>query len=701
MRRLRSSAGASAASGAGAPSSAAVDSAINEADRATVEAANAAAAARGAAALPTPLGGHASSSAMVQGELRRLGGVEEVARKVRTTGHSQLDIDPIDFYYDIRTELGTGNFSTVKVGVHRETGRKYAVKIIDKTKFLGQPQFKKSVKEEIDILTKIQHPSVISIKEVFESKLRLYMILELVEGGELFDHIVSNHRLAEPECRDLFGQMLDAVRYLHSQGIVHRDLKPENLLLARGRNGKLRIKISDFGLSKMVGERRLMQTLCGTPQYLAPEVIVHSRNHKGYSAEVDMWSLGVILYIMLSGSQPFHDNGSQPALFELIRKGRYSFPDRPWAEISDAAKDLVRGMLNVDPTKRLTTDQALAHPWFRGSSSGGASHRASSSTGKAAAAAHQSAAATAAKVNANAGPAMQGGGNGPTVPARRPPVPPSPTKNQPMAVSSPAKRAVAVAAGVPAMGHPPRSPLRPSPHRHRADPPAVHAARHGVSPSGKNVDGNEDMSDAAVVPEAAGNSSSTTTSTSTSSSSSSSSSTSSGNGTGNGSTSTGTGTGTGAGTGTGNGGGNVTPRKSLGARRRVGSASPRPAVVKPGFTVPLATAAPSGPYRGVSVPADGDDDASDAGAHVPGIAREDSATDDSSAQQNRPLPPLTSTLSEALCHSRISRTRSVAKRKLSGSTPVMVDDSGGASDVQSPTPTSNAHSSTPNKRRRA
>jgi len=183
-----------------------------------------------------------------------------------------------------------------------------------------------------------------------------------VEGGELFDRVVSVTRFEEPIAKLLFYQMLVAVKYLHEQGITHRDLKPENVLLCSEKNETV-IKITDFGLSKVVGEQSLMKTLCGTPSYLAPEVLL-TAGTGGYSKAVDLWSLGVILFICLGGYPPFSEEIKKHTLNEQIIKGLYTFPKTYWKAVSPKAIDLIKKLLTVDPKKRISVEEALQHPWI-------------------------------------------------------------------------------------------------------------------------------------------------------------------------------------------------------------------------------------------------------------------------------------------------------------------------------------------------
>jgi len=191
--------------------------------------------------------------------------------------------------------------------------------------------------------------------------------LELATGGELFEKIVNEGAYSELEAKRIFTQMLKAVEYLHSHGIVHRDLKPENILL-EGQGSRTIVKITDFGLARIVGEQEMMTTLCGTPQYVAPEIIVQSQMSSqevarvGYNKSVDMWSLGAILYVLLSGTPPFDEDRGN--LFTLITKGKFEFYPEFWGEVSEQAKDLVSKLMTVNPTERITVEQALKHPWI-------------------------------------------------------------------------------------------------------------------------------------------------------------------------------------------------------------------------------------------------------------------------------------------------------------------------------------------------
>lgn len=194
---------------------------------------------------------------------------------------------------------------------------------------------------------------------MFESKKKVYMVLELLTGGELFDRIVAKGSYSEADASKLIKEITEAIQYLHSIGVVHRDLKPENLIYAT--ENAADIKITDFGLAKFDKNGKQMNTACGTPGYVAPEVLKNDL----YGPPVDLWSLGVILYILLCGFPPFyHDSTS--ALYKQIKKGAYDFPDPYWSDISESAKELVRGLLTVNPKDRFTPAQVLAHGWISG-----------------------------------------------------------------------------------------------------------------------------------------------------------------------------------------------------------------------------------------------------------------------------------------------------------------------------------------------
>uniref|UniRef100_A0A8D0GPL5 Serine/threonine-protein kinase Chk2 n=1 Tax=Sphenodon punctatus TaxID=8508 RepID=A0A8D0GPL5_SPHPU len=259
--------------------------------------------------------------------------------------------------YIMSKTLGCGACGKVKLAFERTTLDKVAIKIINKRRFLTSAD-----SQAVCICSAWGAPCIIKIINFFDAE-DYYIVLELMEGGELFDKVVPPARLAEATCKLYFYQMLLAVKYLHDNGIIHRDLKPENVLLSSHEETCL-IKITDFGQSKILGESSLMRTLCGTPSYLAPEVL-NSLGTTGYGRAVDCWSLGVILFVCLCGYPPFNDQNVRLSLKDQITRGEYTFIPEVWQHVSDMALDLVKKLLVVDPRKRLTTKEALKHPWLQ------------------------------------------------------------------------------------------------------------------------------------------------------------------------------------------------------------------------------------------------------------------------------------------------------------------------------------------------
>eukprot|EP01094_Clydonella_sp_ATCC50884_P005859 TRINITY_DN1483_c0_g1_i1.p1 TRINITY_DN1483_c0_g1~~TRINITY_DN1483_c0_g1_i1.p1 ORF type:complete len:472 (+),score=291.09 TRINITY_DN1483_c0_g1_i1:43-1458(+) len=270
------------------------------------------------------------------------------------------DPRPIGERYEVGRQLGCGAFSVVKLATSKRSGKKYAVKIIEKAN-AGQDMAR--LRTEMEILKSVRHQNIIALKEIIEDDDTLYIITELVTGGELFDKIVELGAYTEADAAELVAKMVSAIDYLHKKNIVHRDLKPENLLL-KDEDDVSEIKLADFGLSKIVGNKVMMQTACGTPGYVAPEVLQASP----YDKEVDLWSIGVITYILLCGFPPFY-NESLPLLFEQIMKADYDYPPDYWDEISESAKNFIDRLLVVEPSERMTAEEALQHEWLAGSAS--------------------------------------------------------------------------------------------------------------------------------------------------------------------------------------------------------------------------------------------------------------------------------------------------------------------------------------------
>ncbi|XP_043375182.1 calcium/calmodulin-dependent protein kinase type 1 isoform X2 [Dermochelys coriacea] len=259
--------------------------------------------------------------------------------------------------YEFRETLGTGAFSEVVLAEEKTNRKLVAIKCIAKKALEGKET---SLENEIAVLHKIKHPNIVALDDIYESGGHLYLIMQLVSGGELFDRIVEKGFYTERDASQLIRQILDAVQYLHDMGIVHRDLKPENLLYYSP-DPDSKIMISDFGLSKIEGSGSVLSTACGTPGYVAPEVLAQ----KPYSKAVDCWSIGVIAYILLCGYPPFYDE-NDAKLFEQILRAEYEFDSPYWDDISESAKDFIQHLMEKDPSKRFTCEQALQHPWIAG-----------------------------------------------------------------------------------------------------------------------------------------------------------------------------------------------------------------------------------------------------------------------------------------------------------------------------------------------
>ncbi|XP_063405519.1 calcium/calmodulin-dependent protein kinase type 1-like [Mytilus trossulus] len=259
--------------------------------------------------------------------------------------------------YEFKKKLGTGAFSEVfLVEDKTHAGTLQAVKCIDRKGLLGKED---SLENEIRVLQRLDHPNIVKLLDVFEDKSHVYLIMELVTGGELFDRIVEKGSYTEKDASDLIRQILEAVDYMHDRGVVHRDLKPENLLY-HSADEDSKIMISDFGLSK-TEESGTMATACGTPGYVAPEVLAQLP----YGKEVDCWSIGVIAYILLCGYPPFYDENDS-VLFQQILKAEYEFDSPYWDDISESAKEFIRNLMCKDAKKRFTCKSAIAFPWISG-----------------------------------------------------------------------------------------------------------------------------------------------------------------------------------------------------------------------------------------------------------------------------------------------------------------------------------------------
>jgi len=274
----------------------------------------------------------------------------------------------VDSDYVIGEEIGRGAFSIVKKAKKKDNGEECAIKFIEK-KFVDKQDLM-LLAREIDIMKKVQHANVLQLKAVYETDDVIALVMELVTGGELFYKIVEKGNYSEKDAANIVRQMITGVAYLHENGICHRDLKPENLLCSGDSNPEyqpFRVVIADFGLSKVFDGGEQLETSCGTPDYVAPEVITAEGS---YDKSVDMWSVGVITYVLLCGFSPFLSS-TQTGLFEKIIKVEYDFPDPEWTNISQEAKDFIRHLLVKDPDERFTAERCLKHPWLNGQTGSG------------------------------------------------------------------------------------------------------------------------------------------------------------------------------------------------------------------------------------------------------------------------------------------------------------------------------------------
>ncbi|XP_075906330.1 serine/threonine-protein kinase BRSK2-like, partial [Nelusetta ayraudi] len=254
--------------------------------------------------------------------------------------------------YRLEKTLGKGQTGLVKLGVHCVTCQKVAIKIVNREKLSESVLMK--VEREIAILKLIEHPHVLKLHDVYENKKYLYLVLEHVSGGELFDYLVKKGRLTPKEARKFFRQIMSALDFCHSHSICHRDLKPENLLLDEKNN----IRIADFGMASLQVGDSLLETSCGSPHYACPEVI---RGEKYDGRKADVWSCGVILFALLVGALPFDDDNLRN-LLEKVKLGVFHMPHF----IPPDCQNLLRGMIEVDATKRLTLEQIQKHTWYIG-----------------------------------------------------------------------------------------------------------------------------------------------------------------------------------------------------------------------------------------------------------------------------------------------------------------------------------------------
>ncbi|ONK55374.1 uncharacterized protein A4U43_UnF4100 [Asparagus officinalis] len=260
--------------------------------------------------------------------------------------------------YTMGKELGRGQFGVTHLCTLKSTGQQFACKTLSKRKLHNKEDIE-DVRREVQIMYHLAgQPNIVELKEVFEDKHSVHLVMELCAGGELFDRIISKGQYTERAAASLLRTIVQIVHTCHSMGVIHRDLKPENFLLLN-KEEDAPLKATDFGLSVFFKQGEIFRDIVGSAYYIAPEVL-----KKKYGPEVDIWSIGVMLYILLCGTPPFWAE-SEHGIFKAILEGPIDLSSDPWPHISDGAKDLVKKMLCKDPQKRLTAFQVLNHPWIK------------------------------------------------------------------------------------------------------------------------------------------------------------------------------------------------------------------------------------------------------------------------------------------------------------------------------------------------
>ncbi|ONI09970.1 hypothetical protein PRUPE_4G021300 [Prunus persica] len=266
--------------------------------------------------------------------------------------------DDIKQYYTLGKELGRGQFGITYLCTENSTGHSYACKSILKRKLVSKND-RDDIKREIQIMQHLSgQPNIVEIKGSYEDRYSVHLVMELCAGGELFDRIIAQGQYSERAAAAILRDIVNVVHICHFMGVLHRDLKPENFLLS-SKDERAMLKATDFGLSVFIEEGKVYRDIVGSAYYVAPEVL-----RRSYGKEIDIWSAGVILYILLSGVPPFWAE-TERAIFDAILEGVIDFESQPWPSISDSAKDLVRKMLTQDPRKRITSAEVLEHPWLR------------------------------------------------------------------------------------------------------------------------------------------------------------------------------------------------------------------------------------------------------------------------------------------------------------------------------------------------
>jgi len=263
--------------------------------------------------------------------------------------------------YHLGRELGTGAYSQVKTAIDKKDGTSYAVKIVAKEDLT--PHDAQGLMDEIAILEEIKHPNIVQLYNVYDEPGTSFLVMEYMDGGELFDRIVQKQYYNEKEARDVCKILFETIHYCHKQKIVHRDVKPENLLLT-SKDNDFDLKIADFGFAKKFVLDNSLTTQLGTPGYVAPEIL----RGDPYGTKVDMWSLGVIIYTLLGGYPPFMEE-KQSCLFDSIKEANYEFHEEYWSGVSTEAQDLISKLLCKAPVLRFSAKDALYSSWMHGEDS--------------------------------------------------------------------------------------------------------------------------------------------------------------------------------------------------------------------------------------------------------------------------------------------------------------------------------------------
>ncbi|CAI0436411.1 unnamed protein product [Linum tenue] len=267
--------------------------------------------------------------------------------------------EDVKLHYTIGKELGRGQFGVTYLCIENSTGKQYACKSISKRKLVTKND-KEDMKREIQIMQHLSgQPNIVEFKGAYEDKQTVHLVMELCAGGELFDRIIAKGHYSEKEAAGICRSIVNVVHICHFMGVMHRDLKPENFLLSSKDNNTALLKATDFGLSVFIEEGKVYRDIVGSAYYVAPEVL-----RRRYGKETDVWSAGVILYILLSGVPPFWAE-NEKGIFDAILQGDIDFESHPWPVISSGAKDLVQKMLTQDPKRRITAAQVLDHPWLK------------------------------------------------------------------------------------------------------------------------------------------------------------------------------------------------------------------------------------------------------------------------------------------------------------------------------------------------